>query len=74
MTRNNWEVIESDGHVRERDTGLVEFLEEPYRSGDIILGFPFFPTLDGFHRGGSTRSHGSQRAACRPAGLAGLPG
>ena len=51
MTRNKWEVIESDGHVRERDTDLVEFLEEPYRSGDIILNFPFFPTLDGFHRG-----------------------
>jgi predicted TIM-barrel fold metal-dependent hydrolase len=50
-------IIDGDGHVVEHDAELLEFLEEPYRSGDNMLNFPFFPSLDGFHRGlGSARS------------------
>jgi predicted TIM-barrel fold metal-dependent hydrolase len=44
-------IIDGDGHVRERDSELVEYLDEPYRSADTILNFPFFPSLDGFQRG-----------------------
>ena len=50
-TLNGFEIIDGDGHVLERDEELVEFLDEPYRGHSGIGYFPFFPTLDGLHRG-----------------------
>ena len=43
-------IIDAEGHVMERDEDIQKFLEEPYRSRQELLAFPFFPTLDGFHR------------------------
>ncbi len=43
-------ILDGDGHVVERDRDLYEYLEAPYRS-ETVLGYPFFPTLDGFQRG-----------------------
>lgn len=45
------EVIDADGHVFERDEELFEFVEAPFRGRRTLLGFPFFPSLDGYHRG-----------------------
>ncbi|MEO8601952.1 MAG: amidohydrolase family protein [bacterium] len=45
------EIIDADGHVFERDAELFEFIDEPYKGRETLLGFPFFPALDGFHRG-----------------------
>lgn len=42
--------IDADGHVVESDAELLEFLPPPYRGREDLLSFPFFPTLDGFHR------------------------
>ena len=44
-------ILDGDGHVVERDRDLFEYLPAPYRGNDTVLGFPFFPTLDGFQRG-----------------------
>jgi predicted TIM-barrel fold metal-dependent hydrolase len=42
--------IDADGHVVESDGELLEFLPEPFKGREDLLSFPFFPTLDGFHR------------------------
>jgi predicted TIM-barrel fold metal-dependent hydrolase len=42
--------IDADGHVVESDAELLDFLPPPYRGREDLLSFPFFPTLDGFHR------------------------
>jgi predicted TIM-barrel fold metal-dependent hydrolase len=42
--------IDADGHVRERDTEIREYLPKPYRDMDWLQTFPFFPTLDGWPR------------------------
>jgi predicted TIM-barrel fold metal-dependent hydrolase len=42
--------IDADGHVRERDGELREYLPSPYRDMDWLQTFPFFPTLDGWPR------------------------
>jgi predicted TIM-barrel fold metal-dependent hydrolase len=44
-------VVDGDGHLIERDAELFEYLEPPYRGNAALLGYPFFPTLDGWHRG-----------------------
>lgn len=44
-------VVDGDGHVIERDAELFEFLDAPYRGNSALLGYPFFPTLDGWQRG-----------------------
>ena len=44
-------ILDADGHLIERDTELFEYLEPPYKGNNSLLGFPFFPTLDGYHRG-----------------------
>lgn len=61
MSANIPNIIDGDGHVRERDPELVEFLDEPYRSADTILNFPFFPSLDGFQRGAVGARRGVQQ-------------
>ena len=42
--------IDADGHVVENDRALLDFLPPPYKGREDLLSFPFFPTLDGFHR------------------------
>lgn len=54
-------VIDADGHVVERDALLLPYLEEPYRGRDDLLNFPFFPSLDGWHRGARRVADGKNR-------------
>jgi hypothetical protein len=42
--------IDADGHIVESDAELLEFLRESFEDREDLLSFPFFPTLDGFHR------------------------
>ena len=44
-------ILDADGHLIERDAELFEYLEAPYKGNESMLGFPFFPTLDGYQRG-----------------------
>src|SRR5262245_54752689 len=46
-----FEIIDADGHVYETDAELFEHLEPPYSTKRTVLGFPFWPTLDGYQRG-----------------------
>jgi predicted TIM-barrel fold metal-dependent hydrolase len=50
MTPNRT-ILDADGHIIERDAELFEYLEPPYAGNETLLGFPFFPTLDGYQRG-----------------------
>ena len=45
------EIIDADGHVYERDEDLFPYVDGPYRGRETLLGFPFWPTIDGFQRG-----------------------
>ena len=44
-------VIDADGHLMEKDDEICEYLDPPYRDLPAVLGYPCFPTLDGFQRG-----------------------
>ena len=44
-------ILDGDGHVIERDRELFDYLEPPYAKNTTLLGYPFFPTLDGYNRG-----------------------
>jgi len=44
------QVVDTDGHIFEKDQDIYEYLEPPYRGRKEILALPFFPTLDGFQR------------------------
>lgn len=44
-------ILDGDGHVIERDAELFEYLDKPYAGNTTVLGYPFFPTLDGYNRG-----------------------
>ncbi|HEV2123074.1 MAG TPA: amidohydrolase family protein, partial [Chloroflexota bacterium] len=48
MDRNP--VIDSDGHVVESDQEIWEYLQPPYKGEEQLFAYPFFPTLDGWHR------------------------
>ena len=50
MSRPN-RVLDGDGHIIERDQELFEYLEAPYAGNTTLLGYPFFPALDGYNRG-----------------------
>lgn len=52
QTRVGQRVIDGDGHVIEWDRELLEYFDPPYHGHPGLLAFPFFPTLDGWHRGG----------------------
>jgi len=47
---NREPVIDADGHVLEFDREIFEYLPPPYQGQPTLLGYPFFPTLDGWHR------------------------
>lgn len=44
-------IIDADGHVYENDREIFEHLEPPFRGKRTLLGFPFWPSIDGYHRG-----------------------
>ncbi len=44
-------ILDGDGHIIERDAELFQYLDKPYAGNDTLLGYPFFPTLDGYNRG-----------------------
>ncbi len=44
-------ILDGDGHIIERDKEIFEYLEPPYAGNTTLLGYPFFPTLDGYNRG-----------------------
>jgi predicted TIM-barrel fold metal-dependent hydrolase len=44
------QVIDTDGHIFEKDQDIYEYLESPYRGRKEVLALPFFPGFDGFHR------------------------
>jgi predicted TIM-barrel fold metal-dependent hydrolase len=44
-------VIDADGHVYEKDVEIFEHLDGPFRGKRTLLGLPFWPSIDGFHRG-----------------------
>ncbi|HKN01303.1 MAG TPA: amidohydrolase family protein [Candidatus Binataceae bacterium] len=46
-----FDIVDADGHVFEQDHELYEFLEPPYQGKPTVLGFPLWPSLDGYHRG-----------------------
>jgi uncharacterized protein len=43
-------IIDADGHILENQREIHHYLEPPYNR-KVVLGYPLFPTLDGFHRG-----------------------
>ena len=43
-------LIDSDGHVSERDEVILEYLPEPFRGRRELLARPLFPLGDHFHR------------------------
>ncbi len=43
-------VVDTDGHIFERDEIIFEYLESPYRGRKELFAYPFFPPPDGFHR------------------------
>jgi len=44
------QVIDTDGHIFERDEIMFDCLEAPYRGRKEVFLYPFFPPPDGFHR------------------------
>jgi predicted TIM-barrel fold metal-dependent hydrolase len=54
-------VIDADGHVVEDDRTLLEYLPPPFRGRPELLGMPFFPTLDGWHRSARRVADGQGR-------------
>ena len=46
----NTQVVDTDGHIFERDEIMFEYLEPPYKGHKEVFLYPFFPTPDGFHR------------------------
>jgi predicted TIM-barrel fold metal-dependent hydrolase len=42
-------ILDGDGHVFEIEREILDFIEPPYNH-EGMLAFPFFPTLDGYHR------------------------
>jgi uncharacterized protein len=51
MERADLTILDGDGHVIESDRELLDYLEPPHRGNPVLLGYPFFPSLDGYHRG-----------------------
>lgn len=54
-------LIDADGHVIERDAQILKYLDPPFRGCEDLLNFPFFPSLDGWHRGARRVADGKGR-------------
>lgn len=61
-------VIDADGHIIESDREIVQYLPPPFRSRDDLLAYPFFPTLDGWHRAARRITDGGRVVTERPTG------
>ncbi len=59
-------IIDADGHIVEQDTLLFEYLPPPFRGRRDLLSFPFFPSLDGWHRAARRVADGKGRALEAP--------
>jgi predicted TIM-barrel fold metal-dependent hydrolase len=59
-------VIDADGHIVESDAEILHYLPEPFRGRDDLLGMPFFPSLDGYHRGARRVADGKAHVLPRP--------
>lgn len=46
-----FEIFDADGHVYEDAREIFSYLEGPYAGRQTLLGFPFWPSLDGWQRG-----------------------
>jgi predicted TIM-barrel fold metal-dependent hydrolase len=46
-----FDIIDADGHIYEKDAELFEHLEGPYAGKLTLLGYPLWPSMDGFQRG-----------------------
>src|SRR3972149_8474406 len=44
-------ILDADVHIIERDAELFEYPGPPYAKTPTVLGYPFFPSLDGYNRG-----------------------
>lgn len=53
-------VFDADGHVVEQDRELLDYFDPPYRGRAELLGNPFFPALDGWHRQAMSIADGTQ--------------
>jgi len=51
MAREERQILDADGHIIEWDQELYEYLQPPYKGNTALLGYPFFPSLDGYQRG-----------------------
>lgn len=51
------EVIDSDGHIFERDEEINPYLDPKFRDDDSYKNAAFFPGLDGWRRGGLRAGH-----------------
>ena len=61
-------VIDADGHIIESDREILEYLPLPYTGQDNLLAYPFFPTLDGWHRAARRVTDGGRVVTERPTG------
>lgn len=61
-------VIDADGHVIESDREILEYLPKPYQGQEQLLAYPFFPTLDGWHRSARRVTDGKGFQTERPTG------
>ena len=53
-------VFDGDGHIVEQDRELLDYFDPPYRGKAELLGSPFFPTLDGWHRQAMSLADGTE--------------
>lgn len=59
-------MIDADGHVRESDAEIFEYLPAPYAGKQALFAASFFPSLDGFHRAATKVLDGKGRAVANP--------
>ncbi|HZT07691.1 MAG TPA: amidohydrolase family protein [Chloroflexota bacterium] len=59
-------VIDADGHIIESETEIFAYLPPPYRGQDQLFSYPFFPTLDGWHRAARRVTDGKGFVTERP--------
>ncbi len=59
-------MVDADGHIREWDREIFEFLPEPYAGKQALFAASFFPSLDGFHRAATKVLDGKGRAVANP--------
>jgi predicted TIM-barrel fold metal-dependent hydrolase len=65
MSSTTQSVIDADGHVIESDGELLEYLPEPYRGREDILGYPIFPSVYGFNPAAARIADGKGRNVIR---------